>query len=166
MSRGVPLAGVEKDDLHLPVAISHVFTTPDKSLVTATPSSVKRLTDSIAAKASGVGSSSVVIESANVWEGLIFQNFTDQSLDPEMREEEKTMEMMSSVCPTRSPMRQGCELVISQTWIISPAVTGGKGWCTELVHHKYIARKWTMYPAFTHSVHLKYILSRFHPFYR
>ena len=35
--------------------------------------------------------------------------------------------------------------------------TGGKGRCTEPVHHKYIARKWTMYPAFTHSVHLKYI---------
>ena len=35
--------------------------------------------------------------------------------------------------------------------------TGGKGWCTEPVHRKYITRKWTMYPAFTHSVHLKYI---------
>ena len=38
-----------------------------------------------------------------------------------------------------------------------PTSTGGKGWCTEPVHHKYIARKWTMYPAFTCSVHLKYI---------
>ena len=38
-----------------------------------------------------------------------------------------------------------------------PPRTGGKRWCTKPVHHKYIARKWTMYPVFTHSVHLKYI---------
>ena len=37
------------------------------------------------------------------------------------------------------------------------ADTGGKGWCTEPVHRKYITRKWTMYPEFTCSVHLKYI---------
>ena len=36
-------------------------------------------------------------------------------------------------------------------------LTGGKEWCTKPVHRKYIARKWTMYPAFTHSVHLEYI---------
>ena len=28
--------------------------------------------------------------------------------------------------------------------------TGGKGWCTQWVHCKYITRKWIMYPLKTH----------------
>ena len=35
--------------------------------------------------------------------------------------------------------------------------TGGKGWCPELVHHKYITRKWTKYQANTHPAHPKFI---------
>ena len=34
--------------------------------------------------------------------------------------------------------------------------TGGKDQCTGLVHHKYIARKWTVYHACAHPVHHKY----------
>ena len=39
----------------------------------------------------------------------------------------------------------------------SGPVTGGKGWCPGLVHHKYITRKWTKYQANTHPAHLKFI---------
>ena len=35
--------------------------------------------------------------------------------------------------------------------------TGGKGQCTELVHCKYIARKWTKYLGCTQLVHPEYI---------
>ena len=37
------------------------------------------------------------------------------------------------------------------------AHTGGKGWCSGPEHHKFIARKWTMYLEKTHPVHHKYI---------
>ena len=37
------------------------------------------------------------------------------------------------------------------------AVTGGKEWCPGLEHCKYIARKWSKYPANTHPVHPKFI---------
>ena len=46
-----------------------------------------------------------------------------------------------------------------------PAHTGGKGWCTQQVHCKYIARKWIKYPQKTHPVHCKHIQnfpSQFH----
>ena len=36
-------------------------------------------------------------------------------------------------------------------------ITGGKRWCPGLVHHKYIARKWTKYQPHTHPVHCKSI---------
>ena len=36
-------------------------------------------------------------------------------------------------------------------------LTGGEGWCSHLVHHKYIARKWTKYQSNTHSGCCKYI---------
>ena len=39
----------------------------------------------------------------------------------------------------------------------SPPLTGGKGWCPGLVHHKDITRTWTKYQAKTHLVHLKSI---------
>jgi hypothetical protein len=35
------------------------------------------------------------------------------------------------------------------------AVTGGKGWCPDPVHHKYIARKWTKDLANTHPEYSK-----------
>ena len=35
--------------------------------------------------------------------------------------------------------------------------TGGKGQCSRPVHHKYIARKWTKYHAYTCPAHHKYI---------
>jgi hypothetical protein len=34
-------------------------------------------------------------------------------------------------------------------------VTGGKGWCPDPVHHKYIARKWTKDLANTHPEYSK-----------
>ena len=43
--------------------------------------------------------------------------------------------------------------------------TGGKGWCTQQVHCKYITRKWTKYPPKTDLVHCKHIQnfpSQFH----
>jgi hypothetical protein len=33
--------------------------------------------------------------------------------------------------------------------------TGGKGWCPDPVHHKYIARKWTKDLANTHPEYSK-----------
>jgi hypothetical protein len=33
--------------------------------------------------------------------------------------------------------------------------TGGKGWCPDPVHHKYIARKWTKNLANTHPEYFK-----------
>src|ERR1700742_2748534 len=36
-------------------------------------------------------------------------------------------------------------------------LTGGKDQCTELVHCKYIARKWIKYQGCTHPVHPRYI---------
>jgi hypothetical protein len=35
------------------------------------------------------------------------------------------------------------------------ALTGGKGWCPDPVHHKYIARKWTKDLANTHPEYSK-----------
>jgi hypothetical protein len=35
------------------------------------------------------------------------------------------------------------------------AITGGKGWCPDPVHHKYIARKWTKDLANTHPEYSK-----------
>ena len=40
---------------------------------------------------------------------------------------------------------------------IEAYVTGGKGWCPGLVHHKYITRKWTKCQANTHPVYPKFI---------
>jgi hypothetical protein len=34
-------------------------------------------------------------------------------------------------------------------------LTGGKGWCPDPVHHKYIARKWTKDLANTHPEYSK-----------
>jgi hypothetical protein len=36
-----------------------------------------------------------------------------------------------------------------------PTHTGGKGWCPDPVHHKYIARKWTKNLANTHPEYSK-----------
>ena len=35
--------------------------------------------------------------------------------------------------------------------------TGSEGWCSHLVHHKYIARKWTKYQPNTYPGYCKYI---------
>ena len=35
--------------------------------------------------------------------------------------------------------------------------TGGEGWCSHLVHHKYIARKWTKYQLNTYPGYFKYV---------
>jgi hypothetical protein len=37
----------------------------------------------------------------------------------------------------------------------TPVGTGGKGWCPDPVHHKYIARKWTKDLANTHPEYFK-----------
>ena len=47
----IPLTGVENGDLHRPIAISQVLTTPDELLVTAIPSFANKLTDSMGAGA-------------------------------------------------------------------------------------------------------------------
>jgi hypothetical protein len=49
------------------------------------------------------------------------------------------------------PYREG-EIV----WLIlDNPLTGGKGWCPDPVHRKYIARKWTKDLANTHPEHFK-----------
>ena len=75
--------------MHIPVTRSHVFTTPDKSLVTTTLSSWNRWADTIDIE---VAAGLVVVESARKLS--VGQNFTDPSLEPEMREEEKARKVM------------------------------------------------------------------------
>ena len=43
----------------------------------------------------------------------------------------------------------GNELVLNVELARVRTLTGGKGWCTRLVHWKYTARTWTKYPPYT-----------------
>ena len=83
--------------------MSQVFTTPALSLEIAIPLVACRLTDLIAAEASGVDSESVATRS--IGKVLVCKNLTDLSQDDEMREEENTREVISPVCPVRVSTR-------------------------------------------------------------
>src|ERR1700679_801063 len=112
----VPLAGVEKDDLSLPVRRSQVFTSPLRSLVIMVLSSGNSLTDAMLSEPRSAAISSVVIESLR--KPSIGQNLMVLSLDVEMREEEKVMKVTNSECPTKCLMRRAPELVMSQTYMV------------------------------------------------
>ena len=89
-----------------------IFTIPAESLEIAIPSVACRLTDTIEAEASGVGSGSAA--TGSVGEAPVCQNLIELSQDEEIREEENTREVMSPVCPMKVSTRQGSDLVISQ----------------------------------------------------
>ena len=92
--------------------MSQVFTTPASSLEIAIPLVACRLTDLIAAEASGVDSESVATRSTG--KVPVCQNLTDPSSDVEMRDEENTREVIFLVCPVRVLTRQGVKPVIFQ----------------------------------------------------
>ena len=71
--------------------------------------------DIIATGAKDIDSESVPTKSVDL--ALIFQNFTDPSRDPEMREEEEenAKQLISSVYPINVSIRWGTRLVMSQT---------------------------------------------------
>src|ERR1700679_3253287 len=82
-----PTAGVEKDDLSLPVRRFQVFTSPLSSLVTIVLSLGNSLTDRSDDEPRSAAISLVVTESFR--KPSIGQNFMVRSRDIEMREEEK-----------------------------------------------------------------------------
>jgi len=61
--------------------------------------------------------------------------------------------------PCHFPFASICLSLMSLLHFCPPfaQLTGGKGWCPGLVHHKSITRTWTKYQAKTHLVHLKSI---------
>lgn len=93
--------------------MSQTLTTPVESLEIAIPSFVYNLMDLTAIGWSKVDSGSGITGSVD--ETSICQNLIDWSKDDEMREEENIREVMLLVCPMKVLIRQGSELVISQT---------------------------------------------------
>ena len=106
------LAGVRKDALQRPVAISQDLTSPAESLDTAIPPP-SRLTDMIEAEVGGVDSRLAVTGSVGM--GPISQNLINPSSDDEMREEENVREVMKLVCPRKVLVGWWSKLVMSQT---------------------------------------------------
>ena len=95
--------------------MSHVFTTPSESLEIAIPSTVCRLMDLIGTEVDDAGFG--LLATGSVDKGLICQNLADLSSDVEMSKEgeENAREVMASACPTKVSIRQGSELIMSQT---------------------------------------------------
>ena len=73
---------------------------------------------------------------------------------------EERMDMMREMILVLEHMQENPIMVnegSDRETVVSDGVTGSEGWCSHLVHHKYIARKWTKYQPNTHPGYCKYI---------